>query len=92
MSREAGAGYALPGHMGIGGQKGVGVISGLWTGRPFRATVVFLDADKFCGGRGFALPSVQIVEDDCKNLIVYDNFLNDTSRRGGVKPPTARQR
>jgi len=58
------------------------VISGLWAWSPFGATVVFLDADKFCGRGGLALPSIQIVKDDCKNLIVYNNFLNDTSRRG----------
>ena len=82
MGREAGAGYALPRHMGIGGQKGVGVISGLWAWSPFRASVVFLDSDEFCGGGGFTLPSIQIVKDDCKDLIVCDNFLDDTSRRG----------
>lgn len=82
MSREAGAGYALAGHMGIGGQKGVGVVSGLWTWCPFRATVVFLYPDEFCGRHGVALPSIQIVKDDCQDLIICDYFLDDTSRRG----------
>lgn len=72
----------MPWHMGIGGQKGVGVISGLWAWCPFRASVVFLDPDEFCCRRGFTLPSIQIVKDDCKDLVVCNNFLYDTSRRG----------
>lgn len=81
--REARAGYALPGNMGIGREDEVGLISGLWwTWRPFWATVVFLDADELGRGHVFRLPSIQIVEDDCKNLFVYNNFLHDAGRRG----------
>lgn len=68
--------------MGIGRQKGVGVISGLWTWSPFRATLVFLDPDELRRRHVFTLPSIQIVKDDCKDLFVYNNFLHDTSRRG----------
>lgn len=82
MAREGGAGYALPGHMGVCGQNGVDVISGLWTWCPFRATVVFLDPNEFCGGHCFTLPSIEIIKDDCKDLIVYDYFLDDAGRRG----------
>lgn len=68
--------------MGIGRQKGVGVISGLWTWCPFRARVVFLDPDELRSRHAFTLPSIQIVKDDCKDLFVYNNFLHDTGRRG----------
>lgn len=67
--------------MGIGGQKGVGVISGLWTWRSVRAAMVFLNADELRSGHTFTLPSIQIVKDDCEDLFVYNKFLHDTSRR-----------
>lgn len=68
--------------MGIGRENGVGMISGLWTWRPFWASVVFLDADEFGSGHAVALPSVQIVKDDCEDGFIYNDFLDDARRRG----------
>lgn len=69
--------------MGIGRQKGIGVISlGLWTWGPFWTSVVFLDANEFGSGHGVALPSIQIVKDDGKDGFIYDYFLDDARRRG----------
>lgn len=67
--------------MGIGRQKGIDVVSGLWAGRPFWATKVFLKPDKFGSGH-VALPSFEIVKDDCKNGFIYADFLDDGCRRG----------
>lgn len=67
--------------MGIGRQKGIWMISGLWTWCPFWASMVFLDPDEFRSGHGFALPSIQIVKDDCKDDFIYDDFLDDRCRR-----------